>query len=207
MANIRHISNFLTQVEGPRQTQGYIPCNLKAGGTANYKGGAYPEKYQAMGASGVTIATGCDLGQTDIQTLQKYGLEDKALLDALKPYIGLKKDAAINALYKKALFIAPSEAEAIDNAVHSGYLARYVIPAYDKDSGISFVYLPKEAQAVVMSVCFQKGCGGVRREWPKLWKYLTTQNWKAASQELLTGFSQYQNRRAAEGKHLAALWS
>lgn len=205
MADIAHISSFLTTVEGPRQTQGYIPCNLKAGGTANYRGGPFPERYAAMGASGVTIGTGCDLGQTDADTLRAYGLDDQCLLDCFAPYLGLKQDAAIMRLHEKPLSITPAQAEKLDHAVHGGYLARYVRPAYDRASAVPFDALPPQAQAVVMSVCFQKGCGGVRRDWPKLWSYLTAQNWASAANELQTGFRQYQNRRMAEGKHLSTL--
>lgn len=205
MANISYISDFLTRVEGPCQTQGYIPCFIKTGGTANYKGGPNPERYTAMGASGVTIATGCDLGQTDIATLKGYGLTDEFLLNILKPYIGLKKDAAIRKLHVVPLVISKANAESIDHAVHGGYLNRYVRPAYEKKSGISFDKLPNQAQAVVMSVCFQKGCGGVARDWPKLWRYLTTCDWAGAANELRHGFKQYVNRRKTEAALLEEL--
>lgn len=205
MADIKYISEFLTRVEGPRQTRGYIPCFVRTGGTANYKGDADPGIYTVMGASGVTIATGCDLGQTTLDTLREYGIHKQALLQTLVPYIGLKKSAAINALYKKPLMISMEDAEIIDHAVHGGYLDKYVRPAYDRDSSVKFDDLPKQAQAVVMSLCFQKGCGGVRRDWPKTWKYLTTQNWAAASHELQYGFTQYKNRRRIEGQLLEEL--
>ncbi len=205
MPAISHISAFLATVEGERQTRGYIPCNLTTGGTANDRGGPNPERYVAMGASGVTIGTGCDLGQTDAKTLRLYGLDDQDLLDAFSPYLGLKQNAAIQRLHEMPLAISPLQAEKLDHAVHGGYLSRYVRPAYDSASKVPFDSLPEPAQAVIMSVCFQKGCGGVRRDWPKLWGYLTSQNWANAVNELQTGFKQYQNRRIAEGKHLGAL--
>ena len=205
MADISYISNFLTKVEGPRQTQGYIPCYLKSGGSANYKGNVVPDNYTAMGASGVTIATGCDLGQTTLDTLRRYGLKDETLLGILARYIGKKKDAALRTLYAYPLTITREQAEALDHAVHGGYLNTYVRPAYDAASKVKFDDLPVQAQAVVMSVCFQKGCGGVRRDWPKTWKYLTTQDWAKASYELQHGFIQYKGRRVVEGKLLAEL--
>lgn len=205
MADITFISNFLTKVEGPRQTVGYIPCYLKSGGSANYKGGSNPGNYTAMGASGVTIATGCDLGQTDIATLKSYGLNDASLLNILSPYIGLKKDAAIQKLHAKPLVISISNAESIDHAVHGGYLNHYVRPAYEKKSRVKFDDLPAHAQAVVMSVCFQKGCGGVARDWPKLWKYLTQCDWASAAYELRYGFKQYLGRRRTEAALLEEL--
>lgn len=198
MADIARISEFLTRVEGPRQTVGYIPCFLKDGGSANYKGGANPARYIAMGSSGVTIATGCDLGQTDIATLRAYGLEDAGFLAMLAPYIGLKKKAAIDKLHAMPLTIGASQAEKLDHAVHGGYLRRYVKPAYEKKSCKKFDELPWQAQAVVMSVCFQMGCGGVARNCPKLWAYLCSCDWNNAANELSRGFAQYRNRRAIE---------
>lgn len=205
MINIKYISDFLTKVEGPRQTRGYVPCYLKTGGSANYRGDRVPDNYTAMGASGVTIATGCDLGQTDLNTLRGYGLKDEALLTKLGRYIGKKRDAALRVLYAYPLTITTEQAEALDHAVHGGYLKRYVIPAYDSASAVEFAALPDQAQAAIMSVCFQKGCGGVRRDWPKTWKYLTTQDWRMAAQELRTGFTQYKGRRTIEGNLLAEL--
>lgn len=219
MADMAFITDFLGKVEGPRQVRGYVPCRVNATGKGkNYIGRngtpangvefpvtGSPLLFTAMGASGVTIATGCDLGQTDIPTLQGYGLTDQTILNKLAPYIGLKKYNALATLFSQSLLITAEEAQAIDCAVHGGYLSRYVRPAYNRASKVAFDELPKEAQAVVFSVCFQKGCGGVARDWPKTWKYLTTQNWKAASYELQHGFKQYVGRRTLEGKLLEAL--
>lgn len=205
MINIKYISNFLTRVEGPRQTQGYVPCFVNGGGTANYRGAGDPARYTAMGVSGVTIATGCDLGQTDVDTLRAYGVYETALMKKLLPYIGLKKSAALQKLHRSPLEITMAQAEALDHAVHGGYLRKYVIPAYDKASAVRFANLPDQAQAVVMSACFQKGCGGVRRDWPKTWRALTNQDWKMAAWELQHGFTQYKGRRTIEGKLLEEL--
>lgn len=216
-----YITDFLTKVEGPRQVRGYVPCNrISDGKGRNYIGAAGvppcgvqypatgdPSGFRAMGASGVTVATGCDLGQTDISTLCGYGLTDEGLLRKLDPYIGLKKSAALQRLFLLPLLLTVTEASSLDLAVHGGYLARYVRPAYDKASRVAFDDLPKEAQAVIFSCCYQKGCGGVRRDWPKLWSYLTRQNWARASNELCHGFRQYAGRRKLEGQLLEPLLS
>ena len=200
MAQLDYINDFLNRqsVEGPRQLRGYIPAR-----PGNFYGNANqrPDTYTVIGVSGVTIATGVDLGQTDAATLQSYGLP-LAIVNQLRPYLGLKSSAAIAKLSALPLTIAPDTAALLDECVHAGYLQRYVAPAYQKAAGTSFNALPKQAQAVVFSVCYQKGCGGVRRDWPKLWGYLITQNWCAASAELLTGFAQYKLRRRIEGELL-----
>lgn len=203
MAHLDYINDFLNRqgVEGPRQLRGYIPAR-----PGNFYGNANqnPDAYTVIGVSGVTIATGCDLGQTDAATLQSYGLP-LAIVNQLRPYLGLKSSAAIAKLSALPLTIAPDTAALLDECVHAGYLQRYVAQAYQKAAGTSFYALPKQAQAVVFSVCYQKGCGGVRRDWPKLWGYLTTQNWCAAAKELRTGFTQYKLRRKIEGDLLQEL--
>lgn len=203
MAQLDYINDFVNRqgVEGPRQLRGYIPAR-----PGNFYGNANqrPDTYTVIGVSGVTIATGCDLGQTDAATLQGYGVP-LPIVNQLRPYLGLKSADAIAKLSALPLTIAPDTAALLDECVHAGYLQRYVAPAYNKASDVSFDVLPKQAQAVVFSVCFQKGCGGVRRDWPKLWGYLVTQNWCAASKELRGGFSQYKLRRRIEGELLQEL--
>lgn len=210
-ADIKYISNFLNTdgVEGPRVTVGYIPCWIAGTGhtkSANFKGlsSQNPERYEAMGASGVTIATGCDMGQTDIPTLRGYGVSE-ALISHLSTYIGLKKADAIKMLSHFPLHISAEEAEELDNAIHAGYLRRYVRPAYDNASPVAFDNLPRQAQAVVFSLCFQLGCGGTRRNAPKTWSYLIHQQWRNASHELIHGFASYKLRRSIEGRLLEEL--
>lgn len=218
MADIASISDFLIRVEGPRQRRGYVPSNRRSDGKGrNYIGPVGteplgvqfpstgdPAAFVAMDASGVTIATGCDLGQTDAATLRGYGLPE-AIIRIFTPYLGLRKSAALDKLFVAPLAISEADATATDHAVHAGYLNRYVRPAYDRDSSVPFDDLPRQAQAVIFSCCFQKGCGGVRRDWPKTWQYLTTQNWCKAADELLHGFRQYAQRRAIEGRLLKEL--
>ena len=203
MADMHYIQALLNTpgVEGPRVTIGYIPAR-----PGNFYGrpNQRPDAYTVIGVSGVTIATGCDLGQTDAATLQGYGVP-LPIINQLRPYLGLKSSAAIAKLSALPLTISTDTAAKLDECVHAGYLRRYVAPAYQKAAGTSFDALPKQAQSVVFSVCFQKGCGGVRRDWKNTWGYLITQNWCAASKELRTGFSQYKLRRRIEGELLQEL--
>lgn len=198
-----YIQAFLndSNVEGPRRTEAYVPAR-----PGNFYGrpSQYPAAYTAIGASGVTVATGCDWGQTDVPTLRAYGVKESTI-EALRLYLGAKKAAAIALLAQHPITISDAMAAELDNAIHGGYLSKYVIPAYERHSPASFESLPKQAQAVVMSVCFQKGCGGVQRSWPNLWGYLTTCNWPAAAHELHHCFSEYKVRRNREGDLLAEI--
>lgn len=216
--DLAYIDEFLARVEGPCQRCGYVPARRLCDGRGrNYIGAdgvtapgvphaasGDPAAFAAMGASGVTIATGCDLGQTDAGTLAAYGL-DAGIATRFGPYLGRRKAAALKALHIQPLRLGEAEARAVDAAVHAGYLRRHVIPAWERAAPAAFAELPREAQAVIMSCCFQKGCGGVRRDWPKLWGHLIRLDWQAAANELTRGFTQYRERRAAEGRLLATL--
>lgn len=203
MINHDLIEQVLSKLEGPCQTIGYIPC-YKGAGTRNYRGDTDPAGYTAMGASGVTIATGCDLGQTESAVLTGYGL-DPDVVELYRPYFGLRKEKAIRALHNRPLRITMEQARATDRAVHDGYMRRYVIPAYEKDSAFSFASLPGEAQAVIMSLCFHKGCHGVRRDLPAVWQALTAGEWAAAGAILVAGGLPYASRRRYEGELLLGM--
>ena len=119
------------------KTKGYVPSG---------KGGAPIE------SSGVTIASGLDLGSKDVKYLRNLGLPEN-LVDTLKPYLGKKRFDAQRALKKKPLNISSSDAELIDSKV---------IPLFAKQTanefnsladvpGIEFEKLPKEVRTAFTS--------------------------------------------------------
>lgn len=95
--------SFLSDLEGGRFTTGYVPA-------------------ATVSKSGVTIATGFDLGQRSETDLKNLGL-NSGLIEKLKPYLGSKKDDAKKLIEKTPLAITPAEAESIDKAVKSAHLA------------------------------------------------------------------------------------
>ena len=87
--------SFLSDLEGGRTTIGYVPA-------------------AAVSKSGVTIATGFDLGQRSQMDLKRLGLPAN-LIEKLKPYLGAKKEDAKKLLDATPLTITSTEAESIDN--------------------------------------------------------------------------------------------
>ena len=200
--NIPYISDFLNTpgVEGPRQIRGYVPCRPK-----NFTGPPQnPMMFDAIGVSGVTIATGCDLGQTGADVMRGYGLSE-AIVNCLRPYFGLKQREAIEKLAVLPLTVSTAVAEEIDHAVHAGYL-RGVESAYNSESKTPFADLPKQAQAVIFSLCFNYGCAGFRRRAPNTWKALVNGDWKEAATRLRSRDfwteEWSKNRRGIEGRLL-----
>jgi hypothetical protein len=155
MIDYRYIERVLGRFEGKAITRGYIPCQR---GTW-YPGGA--DKGEILGQSGVTIATGIDLGQ---QTERGFTGLPAALLDKLRPYVGLKKQEAKTALIKSPLLLSVEEAEQIDELIHKRYIDETAALF-----GFTFEGAPKQAQAVAVSLHYQFGFPA-RKESPALGK-------------------------------------
>ena len=185
--NFDFIKNFLGPLEGAGVTRGYVPCD-KAG--------------RPLGVSGVTIGTGVDLGQQTGAGLLDMGVPH-AVVKKLLPYIGLKKAAALAAIKAQPLVLTPAEVAAIDDAVFARYV-RDIEARYNKDNPASpFADLPPEAQAVLVSILYQRGLGSPKN-YPNTWKLLLAGDWPGAAAKLCNGalWDGYQTRRAAEGKLL-----
>jgi hypothetical protein len=93
---------FISEREGGSKTTGYVPAT-------------------DVSKSGVTIATGFDLGQRSEADLRKLGIT-AALINKLKPYLGKKTKEAADLLKKKPLAITAAEAKSIDKAVKSTHI-------------------------------------------------------------------------------------
>lgn len=191
--------------EGPQQLRGYIPCDLTTGGTANYKGGPNPERYVAMGASGVTVGTGVDLGQTNKDTLRGMGVSN-AVVYKLMPYLEQSRAAAVDALHRLPLTLSQAAADELDEAMlnhHISEISAYYDAATDPGT---FASLPWQAQAAIVSIQYQRGVKSPRK-YPNTWKAFVTQNWTDAAYRLGTGrfWTGYQGRRRLESELLKEL--
>ena len=89
--------DFISDLEGGQRLRGYVPA-------------------AAVSKSGVTIATGVDLGQRSEAEIDAMAIPD-GLKVKLKPYAGLKKLAAVEFLAAHPLTITKDEADALDREV------------------------------------------------------------------------------------------
>ena len=188
--NFDFIKNFLGPLEGAGVTRGYVPCD-KAG--------------RLLGVSGVTIGTGVDLGQQTGAGLLDMGVPH-VVVKKLLPYIGLKKTAALAAIKAQPLVLTPAEVAAIDDAVFARYV-RDIEARYNGDKpSVTFADIPPQAQAVIVSVLYQRGLGSPKN-FPNTWKLLLAGDWPGAAAELCNGalWDGYQTRRAAEGQILRGI--
>lgn len=131
--------DFIKQNEGKAISKGYIPKN---------------EDGSVMGQSGVTIASGFDLGQQDATSIS--GLP-KELQNKLIPYLGAKKNKAVSKLKETGgLQLTDKEVSQIDMMAKEQYSNR-VKQSYNKLTGKNFDELPSNLQTVIADVQFQYG--------------------------------------------------
>ena len=170
---------FIASLEGKGVTTGYVP--------------------DAAGSkSGVTIATGFDLGQRNQSDLKGLGLSE-SLITKLKPYLGLKSKDAVDFLAKNPLTITDDESKQIDTKVKAQKVPRLkesYRTATDNTTNVAFDDLPSQAQTVIASVSFQYGTLSTKT--PKFWKAVTTQDWVEAVKLLRNFGDKYPTRRGKE---------
>lgn len=180
--------DFISEREGGCVLNGYVPAS-------------------GISRSGVTIATGVDLGQRSESEIDALDIPP-TLRERLKPYVGRIKEAAVDFLKEHPLTITKAEGEALDKAVKGPIVARlkaaYDAAAAAAGSPLSFEELPGGAQTAIASVAFQYGTDLARRA-PKFWKSTTRQDWKAVKSELENFGDNYASRRKAEAALLASL--
>lgn len=178
---------FLSAREGGCKTIGYVPA-------------------AQVSKSGVTIATGFDLGPRSEAELNNLGLPI-LLIAKLKPYLGKKSQDAVDYLRTNPLRITLEEGKSIDKAVRSSHInslkIKYFASIHNTEKK-DFFNLPTEAQTVIASVSFQYGFN-LDTATPKFWKAVASQDWKEAV-KVLEGFNDhYPSRRRMEAALLGKI--
>ena len=179
---------FLEEVEGNKNDM-YVPMN----------------KGIAIGKSGATIGMGFDLGSRTVKDLEGLSPE---LIKKLTPYLGLKKQEAIDYVKKNPLVISNKEKTDI-NSFAKKEIIQQLRQSWKKSTGKSFDDLDTRAATAVTSVAFQHGINATKNF--NFWKQVTTEDWSGAFANLLdwdgTGkASQTQTRREKEAKLLKSLF-
>ena len=145
--------------------------------------------------SGVTIASGFDLGQRTIKDLK--GLP-QSIIDKLTPFLSLKGAKADE--IAKQLNVSDDEAKIINQFAKSEALTN-LRNSWESTTGTSFDDLESGKATTLASVAFQHG--DLATAAPNFWKQTTSGDWKGAYNNLMdwesTGKpSRYQSRRELE---------
>lgn len=170
--------DFIGKLEGGRILNGYVPDPKNS-------------------KSGVTIATGFDLGARNDRDLRKIGL-NPTLIGKLYPYLGRQSTSAYEYLQQHPLQVTDNEAKTIDFGVKS-LLIEKLIGRYDEASLLAFCSLPACWQTVIASVEFQYG--SIKKACPTFWRYVIDQRWNDAIDELNAFGDNYGSRRRQEAEY------
>ena len=146
--------------------------------------------------SGVTIASGFDLGQRNEKDLK--GLPD-SLIEKFKPYLGLKLDKASEKLKEMPLEVSLEEADIINKFAKQKTLDK-LSDQWKSATGTDFSKLDKRKATVVASVAFQYGDLPTKTE--NFWKQVTSDDWNAAYENLKNFGDKYNKRRNIEADYL-----
>ena len=181
--------NFVEGREGVRRLDGYMPTdNGKADG-------------KVVGDSGVTVASGFDLGQHSPSDLKAMGLY-QGLIDRLTPYMkpGLRREAAQKFLKDNPLAISDEEARMIDRRAqiksYDDLAGRYNAAtrnAYGPTGAPRFQDLPQGAQTAIADVAFQYG--SLAAQTPNFWRQVTSGQWQGAYDNLMHFGDDHETRR------------
>lgn len=150
------------------------------------------------GDSGVTIATGIDLGRQSPTSIA--GLPD-GLRARLVPYLGLRGPAAVAALHARPLSVSGAEAVLLDQMAE-GSIMGPLAAKFQSQTGDVFDILPDAVQTVVVSLSYQYGAIWTRC--PRYWQCVVTKDFQGIVNELEHFGDAYPTRRGSEAKYLSS---
>lgn len=169
--------DFIKELEG-FELEGYVPRDKKG---------------EVLGHSGVTIASGFDLGQHSINDLVGMGFSDE-MCNKLCHYLGKKRGEAVKLLECMPLKLTEEECDEINSKVKRRFINNIAIK-YNLASEASFQLLPEEFRTVIVSVLFQYGS---ERKVPNFWKQVIECRWEDALANLRNFGDSYPTRRNRE---------
>lgn len=175
--------DFIKSLESLR-LKGYIPKDAKG----------------IIGRSGVTVATGIDLGQQSAVQIELLPLS-RQLKDKLKPYTNKIKKEAEDFLLKNPLTLTAQEAQALDQAMKEREVKTFA-RRYHALTKLDFLDLPAQVQTVLTSLVWNFGTD-LPGKYPSLWKHIRSQDWKGLA-NALENFPSLQIQLAIRRKREAA---
>lgn len=146
--------------------------------------------------SGVTIASGFDLGARSLSDLQ--GLPQD-IIDLLQPFLGLKGAEASEVASN--LKVSNTQSDIINDFAKKEVTEK-LSKRWKEATGQEFSELPMNKATTVASVAFQYG--NLETETPNFWRQVTSGDWSAAEKNLRDFQDDYGTRRNLEADYLVS---
>lgn len=159
---------------------------------------------EPIGRSGVTVATGIDLGQINDTQLRALMIP-QTLKAKLMPYLGIRGAGALSMLEQRRLSLTKDEVSALDKAIEQSVIGvlrwKYNHAAPGSGPRGGWDELTSGQQTVLASVAWQYG-PHLDKACPRLWRAALKQDWTAVLKELRDFGDHYRSRREAEANYL-----
>ena len=162
--------------------------DLEYGEDKGLKGLVPNNNGMVIGKSGVTIAMGYDLGSKTLNELEAMFPTNPDIVNKLKPYLGLKGKAALDAVTTTPFTITENERETINKFATEKTLKQLksewnkTTKNIDNPPFKSFDELPQEIATVIFSVAWQHGVSDTTKF--NFWNQVTTGKWDDAINNL-----------------------
>lgn len=176
---------IIAQLEGARSNEFYVPRQQN-------------NQNAAQGNSGVTIASGFDIGQHSEQEINTLFAAHPDIIARLLPFANITGTDAITRLNRQDTNTEPltnEQINVIDEIVNTDRTDQ-IVTRYNDDSETNFTDLVPEFQTVIASVSFQYG--NLESRTPTFWNHVTGGNWMGALNELRDFGDDYPTRRNTE---------
>lgn len=177
---------FIEELEGAAESTGYVPRDKDG---------------NPLGRSGVTIASGVDLGQRSVDGWARLAIHELTL-ELIAPYCGVTGNAAVKLLKERPLTLPEEHVRELDNCLRADF-TRAVERQWNLDSADEWDALDDRQQTIVMSVAWQYGSPNKRC--PTFWGHATGGRWEDVIRELRDFGDAYPTRRNKEADYLEGL--
>ncbi len=160
-----------------------------------------------LGRSGVTVATGVDLGKRSVTEIDNLDIPEE-LKAKLREYAGRTGQPALDYLASHPLTLSSQEVSMLDDAVRRQialeFTQKYDAAAVKIPGALPFRDLPPHVQTGIMSYVFQRGpnldrtpVGSSNRQ---VWDAIVSQDWDRAADAVQAATPQYRSRRLRESR-------
>lgn len=171
--------SFISKLEG-FETSGYVP---------EPDGGEIE--------SGVTVASGFDIGQRSVEEIDDNF--DCELADKLAPYCGVTGHEAMVLIKHEPLELSKEECITINEYAHKQAISR-LMTEWVEHGKVAFASLHPATQTVIASVAFQYGELSGRT--PNFWRQATSQDYDGMLANLCNFGDRFKTRRRKEARYL-----
>lgn len=193
------INKFESHPDKDKNLEGFVPnCTKKSVLNINNKYCFGKPIGTPIENSGVTVGAGIDLGQNG----HLYNKLKAETYNVIRPYIGLRKQDAINLINSIPLLLKPEQLEEIETLIKDTKLMEFIYWFnMNNKNNVEFNNLPNEIQTAIFSFGWQNGLKTKAISWKnEYWDKVLNNDWVDVKNILMFKSLDYKKRRNDEAE-------